>query len=89
MGFLEMIGFALYHAIKEEEEEERRRENLFEKLDKAESDFSSFCSIWGFSRIIYTPDYTSADLGKEFVDEEIEKMEEFKEKMRKYVNINA
>ena len=40
MGFLEMIGFALYHAIKEEEEEERRRENLFEKLDKAESDFS-------------------------------------------------
>ena len=45
MGFLEMIGFALYHAIKEEAEEERRRENLFEKLDKAESDFSSFCSI--------------------------------------------
>ena len=89
MGFLEMIGFALYHAIKEEAEEERRRENLFEKLDKAESDFSSFCSIWGFSNIIYIPDYTSVDLGKEFVDEEIEKMEEFKEKMRKYVTLGG
>ena len=30
MGFLEMIGFALYHAIKEEAEEER-----FRKLDEA------------------------------------------------------
>ena len=89
MGFLEMIGFALYHAIKEEAEEERRRENLFEKLDKAESDFSSFCSIWGFSSIIYIPDYTSVDLGKEFVDEEIEKMEEFKEKLRRYVSLGG
>ena len=75
--------------VGEEEEEERRRENLFEKLDKTESDFSSFCSIWGFSSIIYTPDYTSVDLGKEFVDEEIEKMEEFKEKMRKYVTLGG
>ena len=89
MGFLEMIGFALYHAIKEEAEEERRRENLFEKLDKAESDFSSFCSIWGFSSIIYIPDYTCVDLGKEFVNEEIEKMEEFKEKMRKFVSLGG
>ena len=89
MGFLEMIGFALHHAIKEEAEEGRRRENLFEKLDKAESDFSSFCSIWGFSSIIYIPDYTSVDLGKEFVDEEIEKMEEFKEKLRRYVSLGG
>ena len=89
MGFLEMIGFALYHAIKEEAEEEQRIQRLNDKLNEAESDFSSFCSIWGFSSIIYIPDYTCVDLGKEFVNEEIEKMEEFKEKMRKFVSLGG
>lgn len=89
MGFLEMIGFALYHAIKEEAEEEQRIQRLNDKLNEAESDFSSFCSIWGFSSVLYIPDYCTVDLGKEFVDEEIEKMEEFKEKMREYVSLGG
>lgn len=89
MGFWEQIGVALILAIREEEKEEKRRREMLLKLDNAESDFSDFCTIWGFSQILYIADYSCLDLGKEFVDDEIRKMEEYKEKLRRYVTLGG
>lgn len=89
MSFWEMMGFALFCAAREEQKEEQRKNDLLQRLEEADSGFSSFCTTWGFCNILYTPDYSAVDFGEDFVDEEIGKIEEFEEKLHEFISLGG